>query len=304
MKFSKYFVSSALLVIAGACGGTVDIGGVTDLPDSSVGGASGLGGQAGYGGGAGYGVGGHAGYGGYAGGAGRGGGFIGAGGSAGAGGFPGTGGIRGDGGGGGSFIGTGGAGGIFLGVGGAAGSNLPPQRDAGSGGVDAGIVCVGLGSSSCAVDSFCDFSDGVCGSAAAALFRGICQPRPQLCPLDCPGVCGCNGQFYCNACLAHVAGTDDSTDTSCLASRGDGGIIRCGGIAGAVCPTSMFCNFPDEAQCGAGDQMGVCQPRPQGCTAECTGACGCDGRVYCNACIAHSFGIDDSRCIPEGGVFE
>jgi hypothetical protein len=37
---------------------------------------------------------------------------------------------------------------------------------------------------------------------------GICTPRPDNCTEDCPGVCGCDGKFYCNTCLAQRAGID------------------------------------------------------------------------------------------------
>jgi hypothetical protein len=334
MKLSKRLSSAFLLAVVGACGGTVDVGPPIDPPDSSVGGSAGqtgggrgdggsagnplgqggtglagrgggdgVGGYAGYGGnggGAGYGAGGYAGYGG----SGGRGGFIGAGGSAGLGGAGGSAGRRGTGGSlgsGGGFIGVGGAfsgaGGMFLGAGG----GLP--RDAAA---DGAIVCVGLPSpdGTCSINSFCDFQRGTCGIGAGPGAYGLCQARPQLCPLDCPGVCGCNHQFYCNACLAHVAGTDDATDTSCLLSRPDAAVISCGGIAGAVCPTGMFCDFTASV-CGASDQTGLCQPRPQVCTTDCPGVCGCDGRFYCNSCLAHSAGTDDSPnrdCIGDAPV--
>jgi len=325
MHFSRRFVSGALLAVASACGGTVDVGPGGDLPDSSVGGAGGLsGGGPGTGGsagnsrgqggtvvvgkGGGNGVGGYAGYGGYGGyggGAGYGvGGYGGVGGSAGRGGFIGAGGSVGVGVGGappglGGGRGTGGSAGRGGVAGGAGAGGLPPRRDAGP---DAAIVCYGFTSADCPNDAFCDFPGTICRSITT---HGLCQTRPQLCPLDCPGVCGCNGLFYCNSCLAHVAGTDDSSDTSCLVSRADGGAITCGGIAGAVCPAGMFCDFGALAQCGAADQTGLCQPRPQVCTTDCPGVCGCDGRFYCNACLAHSAGTDDSNkgdCIQDASV--
>jgi hypothetical protein len=326
MKSLKHFAPELLLAIVGACGGSVGAG---DAPDSSIGGAAGQaggvgpgdGGSAGVftggGGGSvgvgtgGRGVGGYGGYGGgyggSAGGAGRGGfggpggagGIRGGGGSAGAGGFGGFGG-RG---------GSGGSGGIVTGVGGAAGSAgaAGSQGGGGFGGRDASIVCRGFlpPSTECSLDTFCDFSSPTCGRDPGVDPFGICQPRPQLCPLDCPGVCGCNGHFYCNACLAHVAGTDDSSDTSCLPSRLDAAVTICGGFAGSVCAAGYFCDFEPTALCGAADASGLCQPRPQACTADCPGACGCDGRFYCNACLAHVAGTDDTgdrSCNPDASV--
>jgi hypothetical protein len=44
---------------------------------------------------------------------------------------------------------------------------------------------------------------------------GTCRAIPEVCTLECIAVCGCDGKKYCNACLAHVAGVDDSSDTTC-----------------------------------------------------------------------------------------
>src|SRR5262249_25951036 len=35
------------------------------------------------------------------------------------------------------------------------------------------------------------------------------------CPIDCPGVCGCDGVFYCNECLANVAGVGVDPQAQC-----------------------------------------------------------------------------------------
>jgi hypothetical protein len=76
----------------------------------------------------------------------------------------------------------------------------------------------------------------------------------------------------------------------------------CGGISGARCPQGMFCDF-EPNNCGAGDAAGICMPMPQLCPAECSRACGCDGKVYCNLCNAHGYGVDDSddRSCLDGG---
>ncbi|AKT39271.1 uncharacterized protein CMC5_034190 [Chondromyces crocatus] len=46
---------------------------------------------------------------------------------------------------------------------------------------------------------------------------GLCEPRPKGCDDDCPGVCGCDGKFYCNSCYAQSAGMDVSPGTTCAA---------------------------------------------------------------------------------------
>jgi hypothetical protein len=52
----------------------------------------------------------------------------------------------------------------------------------------------------CPADSYCERAVGRCRSA------GTCETRPDVCPADCPRVCGCNGKVYCNSCLAARAG--------------------------------------------------------------------------------------------------
>ena len=90
----------------------------------------------------------------------------------------------------------------------------------------------------------------------------------------------------CAALVGSACGGDDmppggSTDDSC------------GGFVGKVCPGGKFCDY-EAGSCGHGDVLGTCRAIPAVCTKECTTACGCDGLAYCNACMAHSAGVDDS----------
>jgi hypothetical protein len=68
----------------------------------------------------------------------------------------------------------------------------------------------------------------------------------------------------------------------------------CGGLVGSTCPgDTAYCDFPDTHLCGIADGAGVCRARPDACTKDCPGVCGCDGKPYCNACEAHRAGVDD-----------
>lgn len=74
----------------------------------------------------------------------------------------------------------------------------------------------------CLGDTFCETAEDACG-------EGTCKPRPSDCPDDCPGVCGCDGGDYCNACQARSGGTDVASTGSCtpppceaMDARGEG----------------------------------------------------------------------------------
>ena len=175
---------------------------------------------------------------------------------------------------------------------------------AGSGGVGGGIdggakPCGGLAGAQCAADEYCDFTYSGANLCGGDDGQGICQKKPANCPKDCSGVCGCDGQFYCNTCLAHAGGTDDTADTACLVSEGG---KPCGGSGNIPCAADEWCDVPNG--CGAPGSMGVCQTRPQGCTADCPGVCGCDGQFYCNVCDANAMGVDtgdSTSCSPGDG---
>lgn len=71
-------------------------------------------------------------------------------------------------------------------------------------------TCGGKMGLACAPDQWCNYEQSTpCGFGDA---MGVCLPRPQGCDDDCPGVCGCDGSFYCNECEAQAAGFDVSGD--------------------------------------------------------------------------------------------
>jgi hypothetical protein len=69
----------------------------------------------------------------------------------------------------------------------------------------------------------------------------------------------------------------------------------CGGIAGVGCNKGLYCLFPPEAQCGAADQTGTCQPVGDMCTQEFAPVCGCNDKTYPNACYAAREGVSVLR---------
>lgn len=83
----------------------------------------------------------------------------------------------------------------------------------GTGGDGGAAVCGGQAGVACDPDEYCEFDPaGSCGGLDGA---GTCAPRPDGCPPDCPGVCGCDGVSYCNECGAHAAGVDVDESASC-----------------------------------------------------------------------------------------
>lgn len=97
-------------------------------------------------------------------------------------------------------------------------------------------------------------------------------------------VCGCDGQTYGNTCEAHASRVSVEYDGPCV----DG----CGGIAGASCAATQWCDFDDDSVCGAADRLGVCRPRPIVCGLIADPVCGCDGQSYPNPCEAAAAGTD------------
>jgi hypothetical protein len=96
-----------------------------------------------------------------------------------------------------------------------------------------------------------------------------------------------------------------TTATAASTSGQGGGPAFCGGELGSNCPAGEFCAYASPGTCGNADGGGVCKPAPAGCTDDCPGVCGCDGKIYCNACSANAAGVDvstSSACFADGGA--
>ncbi len=65
--------------------------------------------------------------------------------------------------------------------------------------------------------------------------------------------------------------------------------IICGGGEGFTCPIGMFCNLGE--RCGGIDKYGECKYIPDDCPADEQVVCGCDDKVYTNACYANAAAV-------------
>lgn len=123
-------------------------------------------------------------------------------------------------------------------------------------------------------------------------------------------VAGCGGKAVIDALPADAgtggaggAAASGSVGPSTSASTGAGGSdAPCS--SNEDCAASEFCDFPGDASCGG---EGTCSPRPEACPADCPAICGCDGQVYCNACVAQGMGVDmagEGPCVVYGAAYQ
>lgn len=103
--------------------------------------------------------------------------------------------------------------------------------------------------------------------------------------------------------LVLIAAIGAAGVAGCGSAAGD----KCGGVDGSTCSGDLFCTYPDNS-CGLTGGSGVCAERPVSCdiSGPQVRACGCDGVVYPNGCLARSNGQDRakvSHCSLSTGEF-
>ncbi|HKP60340.1 MAG TPA: Kazal-type serine protease inhibitor domain-containing protein [Polyangiales bacterium] len=162
-------------------------------------------------------------------------------------------------------------------------------------------VCGVRGAAECSGKQYCMFTlDAQCGAADQP---GKCAPKPDACDAILAEVCGCDGKTYGNDCEAAMSGGTSVAYKGKCKDGGSGSGKDCGGIAGLKCASGEYCNYAQAANCGAGDQTGVCITQPSACTKEFHAVCGCDDKTYSNPCMAAASGVSiahDGECATAG----
>ena len=108
------------------------------------------------------------------------------------------------------------------------------------------------------------------------------------------GTTGSGGPSSTSASSTGTGGAGGGASTTATTGAGGAAPAACGGKAGIPCGPDEWCQFDPPASCGNDDGLGICQPKPGACDADCPGVCGCDGKFYCNACGANVSGVDVS----------
>ncbi|MDX2205401.1 MAG: hypothetical protein NW223_21815 [Hyphomicrobiaceae bacterium] len=91
----------------------------------------------------------------------------------------------------------------------------------------------------CGGKEWCSYAaDNACGSLGKP---GVCMPRPQLCNFGRLPVCGCDGNTYSNACIAHASGVSVSYAGTCRLPVG--GTLPIPKSIGRPCPQVVHCGI-------------------------------------------------------------
>lgn len=132
----------------------------------------------------------------------------------------------------------------------------------------------------CPETHYCAHGLGECLKPGA---DGVCRAREADCADDGQVVCGCDGRTWASACEAARKGTS-------VAALGPCEERRCRGIAGLLCPASLFCELPI-GFCRVADAMGTCAAPGGDCPLIYQPVCGCDGATWVSPCRARAAGV-------------
>lgn len=87
-----------------------------------------------------------------------------------------------------------------------------------------------------------------------------------------------------------------STFTVTIDIKDNKAAATCGGLIGKTCGSAAsYCDYAIAASCGAGDQTGKCDVKPEFCPAVIIPVCGCDGKTYNNSCEANRSGASIAK---------
>ncbi|MBW2461669.1 MAG: hypothetical protein JRH11_08480 [Deltaproteobacteria bacterium] len=178
-----------------------------------------------------------------------------------------------------------------------------------------GTPCGGFAGDECGEGMFCEHAPGSgCGFDDGT---GTCQPMPTGCARDCPGVCGCDGATYCNACNAAAVGVSVMHEGTCdspvicrpMEAVGDRFCDLFLGFAwnGTECAGLSGCSCVG-ADCGSLTSFDACQAAhvecpsvtPPGPSCGGLGGASCGPGEYCDYPDGSFCGGDDSLgvCVP------
>ena len=159
--------------------------------------------------------------------------------------------------------------------------SMDTSHDGGGSALDASGVGAACGSATdpaCAGDTYCQWSDNLCGGRTHGACTGI--PRGVLCAIPAAPVCGCDGKNYPSECDAAKAGMDVSSSATCPEPAG---MFRCGW---------SYCQH-NVAYCSAQVGGAVSNPGSYACPtlpAACGGVSSCTCVTGSSTCTANAQG--------------
>jgi hypothetical protein len=133
--------------------------------------------------------------------------------------------------------------------------------------------------------NFCSVPAGQCDMGE----KGSCQEKPTTCTMQHEPVCGCDRKTHGNKCMANGKGVNVWHDGEC-----EGG-NHCSDDNPCVNTDKYYCKFPP-GLCGEDSNYQRNHPHLTcneygshfSCMAQWKPVCGCNGKVYSNACSAMS----------------